>query len=127
MTTQNHMPRHRKILQLGLTVVLWLITVILGFVAVRELINGIDAQVLTYIFDSVVDKQMGQLEASRLSLYTNFASILCSGLLWIGMVVIFGIDYHLKRIGQRRSYVVFALTIGIEFILFWIGNLLQTT
>ena len=122
----HQMPRHRKILRLGLTAILWIATVALGFLAIVALVRGIDALVLVYIFQNMQNQEMGPMTASFMSRLTNFLTMICAGVLWIGVVVFFGMSYHFKRAGQRNSYRVFAWTIGIEIALILIGNLLQT-
>ncbi|MBZ0304407.1 MAG: hypothetical protein K8J31_32020 [Anaerolineae bacterium] len=125
-TSDNQTPRNRKRTQQILTAILWLMTVALGALAISALIRGIDAQVLAYIFKRMQTQEMGPMTASTLSRAVNLATILIAGLLWIGGVVFAGIGYHSKRVGQPRSYRVFAWTIGVELILIVVGSLLQS-
>jgi hypothetical protein len=121
----DQVQRHRKKIQQSLTVILWLASVVLGLLAIPALIRGVDAQVLAYIFQRIQNQEMGPMTASTLSRATNLATILITGVLWIGAVIIAGLGYHSKRVEQRSSYRVFAWTIGIELTLILIGTLLQ--
>ena len=125
--TNNDTPRSRKIGQIIITVTLWLATVLLGLLAVIELVRGVDAQILVYIFNRMQRDEMGIRTADSLSAVANLATILCTGLVWIGFVIGFGMTYHFKRVGKRSSYRVFAWTIGVEVVLILIGFLLETT
>jgi hypothetical protein len=126
-TSDNQAPRHRKRIQQILTAILWLVTVVLGLLAIPALVRGVDAQILAYIFDKMQSQQMGPITASQLSRAANLGTIAATGVLWLGGVVFGGMGYHSKRVGRRSSYRVFAWTIGIELILILIGTLLQTT
>ena len=124
-SSNNQAPRHRKRIHQILTVVLWLVTVILGLLAIPALTRGVDAQILAYIFQRMQTEEMGPITASQLSRAANLGTIATTGVLWLGGVVFAGIGYHSKRVGRRSSYRVFAWTIGIELTLILIGTLLQ--
>ncbi|MBZ0301013.1 MAG: hypothetical protein K8J31_14795 [Anaerolineae bacterium] len=128
MTTSSHpLARFKKPLLQVLTIALWLATVALGFWAVVTFLEGVDAQILAFTFQKIENQEMGLTTSSGLRRVVNYGTIAIGILVWIGAVVIGGMEYHFKRIGKRSSYRVFAWTIGIELALLAIGTLLRAT
>ena len=118
--------RLKKLLLPALTIVLWLATVLLGFWAVAIIQNTVDVRILAYIFQEVESQEMGASRGGGLRSVVNYATIAIAVLIWLGAVVIGGMEYHFKRVGQRNSYRIFAWTIGIELAIIIVGTLLTS-
>jgi len=115
----------KKTLLNVLSIALWLATVGLGFLTITTVQEAADAQVVRYTFEKIEDQEMGVPTGSGLRRIVNYATIAIGVLVWIGAVVIGGMEYHFKRIGKRNSYRVFAWTIGIELALLGLSLLLR--
>ena len=122
-TTDQSAQIKRTLLLLS-TIALWLATVALGFWAMTTIQEAVDAQVLANNFQKIQDQEMGLTTGSGVRRLANYATIFIGVMVWMG-VVIGGMEYHFRRIGKRNSYVVFAVTLGIELALVVVGNLLQ--
>jgi hypothetical protein len=118
--TASDIPQSKKILQGLLTAVLWLATAgvgFLAFIAFQDIATTAAAFALTGSADLGVVETRGWITTTR-----NVSSIV-GGLLWLS-VVVGGMEYHFRHIGQRRSYRIFAWTLGIEAALIAISILL---
>lgn len=111
-TTQE--PRIRKTLLFALTFVLWLLTIALGFLTLSAVQDTVDKRLIAYIFNEIDNQRLGSARGGGLRSIINYATISVCVLIWIIGIVIAGMEYHFKRIGERSSYRVFAWTIGIE-------------
>lgn len=124
-TSTNHELRIRHTLLSLLTFGLWLATVLLGFWAVSLIQQAADALVTAYIVQEVESQQLGVPRGGGLRSIVNYAAIAIAVLIWIATVVIAGMDYHFKRVGERRSYRLFAWTFAIEFAIIAVCSLLK--
>jgi hypothetical protein len=100
-----------------LTALLWLATAGLGmlaFVALQDLAILAGALVIAQSGD------VGTVEARGWITTVRNVTVMLSGLIWLA-VVVGGMEYHFRRIGQRRSYQIFAWTLGIELALILAG------
>lgn len=125
-STDQVSPLKKKLLQV-LTFVLWLTTVALGFLVLTTALDAVDAQILAFTFEKVESQEMGLTTGNGLRRIAAYATVFVLVVIWIGGIAIAGMEYHLKRSGQRKSYRILAWTIGIEVILIVVGILLQQT
>lgn len=115
MTTSDEqtIPQSKKIMLWLFTLVLWLATAgigVLAFIAFQDIATTAVAFALTGSTD------IGTVEMRGWITTTRNVSAMLGGLLWLAMVV-GGVEYHFRHVGQRRSYRVFAWTLGIEVML----------
>jgi hypothetical protein len=113
-TTTNQEPFIRRTLLFVLTFVLWLLTIALGFLVLSAVQDTVDKLLIGYIFNEIDNQRLGSARGGGMRSIVNYATISICVLVWIIGIVIAGMEYHFKRIGQRNSYRVFAWTIGIE-------------
>lgn len=121
-TTQE--PRFKRMLLSLLTFVLWLVTVGLGFWAVTAVREAVDVQLVALLTQRIENNQMGTASGGGWRSIINYATIGIGVLVWIGVIVIGGMEYHFKRVGERKSYRLFAWTIGIELVIILVSTLL---
>jgi uncharacterized membrane protein YbhN (UPF0104 family) len=122
----DQLEHHKKTFLQILTFALWLLTVGLGFLALTNILETADAQILAFGFDKVENQEMGLSTVSGLRRIVNYAVVFLTVIAWIGAVVIGGMEYHFKRAGQRNSYRLFAWTIGIELVIIGVSLLLRS-
>ena len=124
-TSNDQINRTRKTFTWVLTAVLWLATVGLGLLAYVYLQGAVFTQMTLFVVQSVNNKQMGITAGGGWRQIAQYAAAFIGGLIWLG-VVIAGIEYHFKpkRIGTRKSYQVFAWTLGIEAVILVVSILL---
>lgn len=103
----------------ALTFVLWALT---AFLAVWEIfvVRAIVMRVATRYFMSQVGltRTMAGVHANN---YGKGSTVLIA--LIAIMVVILGFDYHFAHVGERRSWKVFAWTLGIQGLVLVLGFL----
>ena len=125
MDTSNDQENHFKRTLLSLlTFVLWLVTVGLGFWAATAIREAVDMQLVAVISQRIEDQQMGTASGGGWRSIVNYATIGIGILVWIGLIVIGGMEYHFKRVGERASYRLFAWTIGIEIVIIVVCTLI---
>ncbi len=124
-TSTHETSNPRKTLLFLLTFVLWLGTVALGFWAVTLIQEAVDARLLAFIFEEVENQRLGSPRGGGIRSIVNYATIGIGVVLWIMLIVIGGMEYHFKRIGERNSYRVFAWTFGIELVIIVACSLLK--
>ena len=121
MTLSNEMPQSKKIMHGLLATVLWLATAGLGFLAFIAIQDIATSAVAFALVDDT--PEIGVVETHGWITTTRNVSTIIGGLLWLS-VVVGGMEYHFRRVGQRSSYRVFAWTLGIEAALVVINLLL---
>lgn len=102
-------PLRRSISAGVVTVVLWVLTAVLGLLdilAIRSIL------VTLYILLGGDTGGHGYWVAVNVSNW----SVLVTGLLWIA-VTVGGGEFHRKRVGQRSSWIAFAITIAVEAVI----------
>jgi hypothetical protein len=112
MTTseKNSLVDPKKIGIWLLTLVLWLVTMVLGVLAIMAL-SDIARLVISMVVSQNAD--VGATATRGWITSVRNIAIIVGGILWIG-VAVGGMEYHFRHKGQRKSYKVFAWTIGIE-------------
>jgi hypothetical protein len=123
-TSTNHEAGFKKTLLFLLTFVLWLVTVGLGFWAATAIREAVDVQLVAVIAQRIENQQMGTATGGGWRSIINYTTIGIGVLVWIGLIVIGGMEYHFKRVGERNSYRLFAWTIGIEIVIIVVSSLL---
>lgn len=109
----DHSSKVKSTSILLLVAVLWLISAILGLIAVyylREL------TILIYALVGSRDYYIGVL--------TSQVVTIVGGLLWVIVIIGTG-EYHLKHAGERKSWRIFAWTIGIELLIIALAFVLR--
>ena len=117
---QNEISRSRKIGLWLLTAVLWVATVGLGFLAFIAF-QDIATTAVGYILAG--DPEVDVVQARGWVTTTRNVSTMIAGVLWL-IMVIGGMEYHFRHVGQRRSWRIFAWTLGIELLLIAISVLI---
>ncbi len=117
---QNEVSRSRKIGLWLLTAVLWVTTVGLGFLAFIAF-QDIATTAIGYILSG--DPEVDVVQARGWVTTTRNVSTMIAGVLWL-IMVIGGMEYHFRHVGQRRSWRIFAWTLGIELLLIAISVLI---
>ena len=110
VTKQQQIPQSRKIVLWLITAVLWLLTVVLGFLAFIAF-QDIATTGVTMVLGK--DTELGLVARRGWITTTRNFSTFVAGLLWLAMVI-FGIEYHFRYVGQRRSLRILFWTLGIE-------------
>jgi hypothetical protein len=121
MMMTSEMPQSKKIMHGLLATVLWLATAGLGFLAFIAIQDIATSTVALALVDDT--PEIGVVETHGWITTTRNVSTIIGGLLWLS-VVVGGMEYHFRRVGQRSSYRVFAWTLGIEAALIAISTLL---
>ena len=121
-SSNDQISQAKKTVMWTLTAVLWLATVGLGVLAFMALQQGL--QVRTGLL-LIQNSDMGLTARGGIWRVLRYVALVIGGMVWLAMVI-GGMEYHFKHIGQRRSFRVFAWTIGIEIALIVVGFLLQT-
>jgi hypothetical protein len=121
MTTSNdnEIPQSKKIMLWVLTAGLWVATLVMGFLAFVA-IQDIATTGVGFLLSRVED--MGLVERRGWVTTTRNVSTILAGLVWL-TVAVGGMEYHFRHMGQRRSYRLFAWTLGIEAALIVISVL----
>ena len=117
---QNEVSRSRKIGLWLLTAVLWVATVGLWFLAFIAF-QDIATTAVGYILAG--DPEVDVVQARGWVTTTRNVSTMIAGVLWL-IMVIGGMEYHFRHVGQRRSWRIFAWTLGIELLLIAISVLI---
>lgn len=91
---------------------LWALTAVLGLWVMAAIVQDI----LPRLFASL------GLDGGLYEVVYNLLA-LTLGLVWIG-VVVGGGEYHRSRVGRRRSWQIFAWTIGVELALLLVAAVL---
>lgn len=117
---QNEVSRSRKIGLWLLTAVLWVTTVGLGFLAFIAF-QDIATTAIGYLLSG--DPEVDVVQARGWVTTTRNVSTMIAGVLWL-IMVIGGMEYHFRHVGQRRSWRIFAWTLGIELLLIAISVLI---
>ncbi len=120
--TTSEMPQSKKIMHWLLTLVLWAGTAVLGFLAFIA-IQDIVTTAVAFAFAGTDNPEIGVVETRGWITTARNVSTILGGLVWLA-VVVGGIEYHFRYVGQRRSYRVFAWTLGIEAALILISTFL---
>ncbi|HLV37037.1 MAG TPA: hypothetical protein VKY59_18070 [Spirillospora sp.] len=121
MTTsnENEIPQSKKIMLWVLTAGLWVATLVMGFLAFVA-IQDIATTGVGFLLSRIED--MGLVERRGWVTTTRNVSTILAGLAWL-TVAVGGMEYHFRHMGQRRSYRLFAWTLGIEMALLIINVL----
>ncbi|MBZ0298917.1 MAG: hypothetical protein K8J31_04205 [Anaerolineae bacterium] len=120
VSDDNPIPQTKKLALGAVTLVLWLATVALGFlafVAFQDILTTGVAFLIARQPDIGVVAARGWITTAR-----NVSTIL-GGLGWLAIMV-GGMEYHFRHVGQRGSWRMFAWTLGIELALIVGGALL---
>ncbi|MAS36511.1 MAG: hypothetical protein CL610_21080 [Anaerolineaceae bacterium] len=122
MTTsdQEQIPQSRKIILWLLTAILWLATAGVGFLAIlsfQDIVTTLIALLLSTTIEVGIVETRGWITTAR-----NISTIV-GGLFWLG-VVVGGMEYHFRHVGERRSWRIFAWTLGIEIALILVSVLI---
>lgn len=119
--TISEMPQSKKIMHGLLATVLWLATAGVGFLAFIAIQDIVTSAVALALVDQTAE--IGVVETHGWITTARNVSTIFGGLLWLA-VVVGGMEYHFRHYGQRRSYRVFAWTLGIEAVLIAISTFL---
>lgn len=113
LTGQDWSQLARRSIVTLLTVVLYLLTLVLGVLALIALVRTVEfgSALLIAQYDLVAPANARGV----MTVLRNVTAI-GAGLLLLA-VAVFGLDYHWKQRGQRRSLRLFALTLGVELVL----------
>ncbi len=109
-STQNSSIDRKKIQDWVITTVLYAVTIVLGllaFIAMPDISRLVVALTIAQAPDVNVVQARGMVSTAR-----NVSTMLAGlGLL---AVAVGGMEFHFRNRGKRRSYRIFAWTIGIE-------------
>ncbi len=119
VTNQEEISQSKKITYWLLTIVLWLATVALGFLA---FIAFQDIVTTSVGFLVARNPDIGIVETRGWITTARNVSTIIGGLVWLA-VMVGGMEYHFRHVGQRRSLRIFAWTLGIEVALVVISTL----
>lgn len=117
--TTSEMPQSKKIMHGLLATVLWLATAGVGFLAFIAIQDIATSAVALALVDNTAE--IGVVETHGWITTARNVSTIFGGILWLA-VVVGGMEYHFRHVGQRRSYRVFAWTLGIEAVLIAIST-----
>jgi hypothetical protein len=120
MMTTSEIPQSKKIMLGLLTAILWLATAAVGFLAFIAIQDIATSVVAFALMGETVD--IGVVETHGWITTARNVSTIIGGLLWLSIVV-GGMEYHFRHVGQKRSYRVFAWTLGIEAVLIVISQI----
>jgi hypothetical protein len=120
-SSNSQISQLRKTLMSVLTAILWLATVGLGMLAFMVFQQGLQVRSGLLLLEY---GEMGAVARAGFWRIIRYTSLFLGGIGWLAMVV-GGMEYHFRRIGQRQSFRIFAWTIGIEIALIVAGIALQ--
>jgi hypothetical protein len=107
---QNTWLDRKKLQDWAITTVLYLITIALGLVA---FIGIPDIARLLIALTAAQNADINTVQARGMVSTARNVSTMCAGL-GLMVVSVGGMEYHFRNRGKRKSYRIFAWTIGIE-------------